>query len=132
MAVGAEALKVVGVSLKVTVAMRSPNVIDLCCDLNVAAEFTVLAKRPSAQGGRARNLAPVSRAVIYAISIEGRAVTHVDLPVLARVVPAAGAGLDHRRNSRYPSVCWPGDARRSWAGRTGHAFPPVVFGPVSS
>ena len=38
MAIGAEALKVIGVSLKVTVAMRSPNVIDLCCDLNVAAE----------------------------------------------------------------------------------------------
>jgi hypothetical protein len=116
------------VSLKVTVAMRSPNVIDLCCDLNVAAEFAVLAKRPSAQGLRARDLAPVSRAVICAIGIEGRAVTHVDdLPVLARVVPAGGAGRsplpcakmaasDHRRDSRPPSDRRPGGARRSWAG----------------
>jgi hypothetical protein len=47
MAVGAEALKVVGVSLKVTVTMRSPNVIDLCCDLNVAAEFTMLTEGSS-------------------------------------------------------------------------------------
>jgi hypothetical protein len=127
MAIGAEALKVIGVSLEVTVAMRSPNVIDLCCDLNVAAEFTVLAKRASAQGLRARDLAPVSRAVICAIGIEGRAVTHVDLPVLARVVPAGGAGrsplpcakmaaLDHHLGSRLPSDRWLGDARRSWAG----------------
>ena len=143
MAIGAEALKVIGVSLKVTVAMRSPNVIDLCCDPNVTAEFTVLAKRPSAQSLQARDLAPVSRAVICAIGIEGRAVTHVDLPVLARVVPAGGAGrsplpcakmaaLDHRRDLRLPSDRWPGDARRSWAGRTGHAGRSAVFGPVSS
>ena len=130
MAIGAEALKVIGVSLKVTVAMRSPNVIDLCCDLYVAAEFTVLAKRPSPQGGRARDLAPVSRAIICSIGIEGRAVTHVDLPVLARAVPAGGNGrsplpcakmaaLDRRRSSRLPSDRWPGDARRSWAPRPG-------------
>jgi hypothetical protein len=29
MAVGAEALQIIGVALKVTIAMRSPNVIDL-------------------------------------------------------------------------------------------------------
>ena len=126
MTISAQALKIVWVSLKVTVTVRSPNVIDLCCDLNVAAEFTVLAKRASAQGLRARNLAPVSRAVICAIGIEGRAVTHVDLPVLARVVPAGGAGrsplpcakmaaLDHHLGSRLPSDRWSGDARRSWA-----------------
>ena len=119
-------MKVIGVSLKVTVAMRSPNVIDLCCDLNVAAEFTVLAKRSSAQGLR-RDLAPVAGGIICTIGIEGRAVTHVDLPVLARVVPAGGAGrsplpcakmaaLDHRQDSRLPSDRWPGGARRSWAG----------------
>lgn len=126
MAVGAEALKVVGVSLKVTVTMRLTNVIDLCCDLNVAAEFTVLAKRPSAQGLRARDLAPVSRAVIRAIGIEGRAVTHVDLPVLALVVPAGGAGRsplpcakvaagDRRQRPTSPTGRRPGDERQSWA-----------------
>ena len=116
MAIGAEALKVIGVSLKVTVAMRSPNVIDLCCDLNVAAEFTVLAKRPSPQGGRARDLAPVSRAIICSIGIEGRAVTHVDLPVLACAVPAA-ATVVHR----YPAPRWP-----HWIVVGAQDFPAIV------
>ena len=90
MAIGAEALKVIWVALEVTVAMRAPDVIDLRCSPDDAAQFAMLAKRPSAQGPRAGDLAPVSRAVIRAIGIEGRAVTHVNLPVLARIVPAGG------------------------------------------
>jgi hypothetical protein len=37
MAIGAETLKVVRVALKVTVAMRAPDVIDLRCSLDDAA-----------------------------------------------------------------------------------------------
>lgn len=125
-AIGAKALQIIGVALKVTVAVRAPNVIDLCCDPNVAAELAMLAKRPSAQGLRARDLAPVSRSVVRAVSIEGCAVTHVDLPVLARVVPAGGpagsplpgarvVAAGHHRRSRPPSDHRPGCARRSWA-----------------
>jgi hypothetical protein len=93
MAIGAEALKVVLVALKVMVAFRAPNVVDLRCSLDDAAQFAVLAKRPSAQGSRAGDLAPVSRAVIGAIGIDCAVIagSHVDLPV-ARVVRAIGAG----------------------------------------
>ena len=70
-AIGAKALQIIGVALKPTIAMRAPDVVDLCCDSNIAAKLTVFAKRPSAQGLRARDLAPVSRAVICAIGIEG-------------------------------------------------------------
>jgi hypothetical protein len=70
MAIVAETLKVVWMTLKIAIAFRAPDVVDLRCSLDDAAEFTVLAKRPSAQGLRARDLAPVSRAVICAIGIE--------------------------------------------------------------
>jgi hypothetical protein len=125
MAVSAERLMIVRVALKVTVAMRSPDVIDFCCGLDDVAEFAMLAEWPSTQGPRARDLAPMSTAVIRAIGIEGRAITHVvDLPVLTPAVLAGGAGrspppcaktaaLDHRQDSRLPSDRWSGDARRS-------------------
>jgi hypothetical protein len=114
MAIGAETLKVVRVALKVTVAKRASDMIDLRRGLDDVAKFAMLAKRASAQGLRARDLTPVSRAVICAIGIEGRAVTHVDLPVLTPAVLAGGAGrslppcaktaaLDHHLGSRLPS-----------------------------
>lgn len=101
--------------MKVTVATRSHNVIDFRCDSNVAAQFAMLAQRVKAQGGRARDLAPVSRRIIYAVEIVGRAATHVGLPALARVVLAGGAGrsplpyakaveTDHRLGQRSPNV----------------------------
>jgi hypothetical protein len=141
MAIGAEALKVIWVALEVTVAMRAPDVIDLRCSLDDAAQFAVLAKWPSAQGSRAGDLAPVARTVEGAIGFEGRAIigSHVDL--LQRVVPAGGASrspppcakmaaLNRRPSSRFPNDHRrPGGARQSWvAGRT-PTGPPIYFPP---
>jgi hypothetical protein len=47
MATGAEALKVVRIALKVTVAFRANDMIHLCRSLDHAAQFTMLTKRPS-------------------------------------------------------------------------------------
>jgi hypothetical protein len=47
MAIGAEALKVVWVALKVTVAMRAPDVINLRCGLDDATQLAMLAERSS-------------------------------------------------------------------------------------
>jgi hypothetical protein len=59
-AIGAERLKIVRVALKVTVAMRSQNVIDLSCGRDDATQLAMLAQWSNAQGPRARDLAPVS------------------------------------------------------------------------
>ena len=111
-------------ALQVTVAKRASDMIDLRRGLDDVAKFAMLAKRPSGQGLRTRNLSPVSRAVICAI---GRAITHVDLPVLMPAVLAAGVGrsplpcakmaaLDHRRDLRLPS-----DRRPRMHGEAGQA-----------
>lgn len=43
MAIGAQALKIVQVALKVAVATRAPDVVDLRCSPDDAAQFTMLA-----------------------------------------------------------------------------------------
>jgi hypothetical protein len=93
MAIGEQRSQVVEMALQIGIAFRADDVVDLRRDLDDAAQFAVLAKRPSAQGSRAGDLAPVSRAVIGAIGIDCAVIagSHVDLPV-ARVVRAIGAG----------------------------------------
>ena len=56
-------------TLKIAVAMRATDVIDLRGGRDDAAQFAVLAKRPTPQGGRTRDLAPVACAVVGAIEI---------------------------------------------------------------